>query len=330
MVCSGACLACALGDVLGDVRGYGFVVRAVAIGAQGTGIDLGAPAEGELADGGTVGGADHDAVRGRSYGVVQPINGAPSRGFVVRSGRAVEAYDRVDVDGGALLVLGDPGEGQPRVIWEAGLRQAGRRGEVTADADDEAVPQLSRVRVPEDMCRVVVAVGAEGLTDEAVSGCMDRAAADGATVFTGTAVAAGPAAVPGPVHGAEGRGRQSDKEARPFADRRWDCLASQEARADEMEGVSRMEAGAGGADGRAAVAAADGESFAGLPTGVVVVQDLARERVSRGRRAGEVDGVGASAGRGDLPQPSGELRILGESYGVAVCFGELTQARRAI
>ncbi|GGN66502.1 hypothetical protein GCM10011579_038020 [Streptomyces albiflavescens] len=58
---------------------------------------------------------------GCSRGVGESLGCAPGRGFAVRSSRAVETNDRVHVDGGALLVFGDAGEGQPRVVWEAGL-----------------------------------------------------------------------------------------------------------------------------------------------------------------------------------------------------------------
>jgi hypothetical protein len=97
-----------------------------------------------------------------------------------------------------------------------------------------------------------------------------------------------------------------------------------------VEGVSGVEAGAGGADGCAAVAAADEEAFAGLIAGVVVVEDFAGGGVQGGGGAGEVNGVGAAAGGGDLFQPAGELGILGETDGVAVGFGESAQARRAV
>ncbi|WP_326786693.1 hypothetical protein [Streptomyces sp. NBC_00151] len=40
--------------------------------------------------------------------------------------------------------------------------------------------------------------------------------------------------------------------------------------------------------------------------------------------------MGAPAGGRDLVEPAGELGILGDAYGVSVCFGELTQARRAV
>lgn len=43
-----------------------------------------------------------------------------------------------------------------------------------------------------------------------------------------------------------------------------------------------------------------------------------------------MDGVGTAAGCGYLLQPAGELRVLGDTDGIAVCFGELTQARRAV
>jgi hypothetical protein len=159
---------------------------------------------------------------------------------------------------------------------------------------------------------------------------MESAAAEGAAVFAGSAVAAGTAAVPGAVDWAEGRGGEGDEESGPVADCVGDVLAAKQARADEVEGVACVEAGAGGADGCASVAAADGEAFAGFGAGVVVVEDLAGRAVQGGGRAGEVDGVGAAAGCGDLLQPARELGVLGDAECVAVCFGELAQARRAV
>ncbi len=159
---------------------------------------------------------------------------------------------------------------------------------------------------------------------------MDGGAAEGTAVFARAAVAARAAALLGAVHGAEGRGGEGDEEPRPVADRGGDVLAADQACADEVESVARVESGAGGADGRAPVAAADREAFAGFGAGVVVVEDLAGFRVQGGGGAGEVDGVGAAARGGDLLQPARELRVLSDADCVAVCFGKLTQARRAV
>lgn len=43
-----------------------------------------------------------------------------------------------------------------------------------------------------------------------------------------------------------------------------------------------------------------------------------------------MDWVGAAAGGAYLVEPAGELGILGKAYRVAVCLGELTQARRTV
>ncbi|GGN89617.1 hypothetical protein GCM10011579_084690 [Streptomyces albiflavescens] len=91
-----------------------------------------------------------------------------------------------------------------------------------------------------------------------------------------------------------------------------------------------MESGAGRADGCAPVAAAYEEPFVGFAAGVVVLEDLAGSRVMRGGRAGEVDRASTASRGDDLVEPTGELRILGDADCVAVCFGELTQARRAV
>ena len=144
------------------------------------------------------------------------------------------------------------------------------------------------------------------------------------------AVAAGTAQLSGTVHRAEGRCGQGDEEPGMVAYRVGDVLAAEETRADEVVGVSGVETGAGRADGCAPVAAAHQEAFAGFGAGVVVAEDLAGCCVESGGGAGEMDRVGAAAGCGDLFQQASDARILGEADGIAVCFGELTQARRTV
>lgn len=234
------------------------------------------------------------------------------------------------VDGRPLLVLGDAGEGQPGVPGESGLYEADRGGQAPPDVDDEPVPELGRVCVPQHVARVVVAVGTQRLADQGIRHVVDGPAAERASVVALGPVAAGAAALPGTVHGPEGRGGQGDEEPGAVSDRCRDVLAAEEARADEMEGIPGVEARARCADGRASVAAADEEPFAGFGAGVVVLDDLAGCAVQGGGRAGEVDGVGAASDCGDLLQPAGELGILGDADRVSVCFGELAQARRAV
>jgi hypothetical protein len=62
----------------------------------------------------------------------------------------------------------------------------------------------------------------------------------------------------------------------------------------------------------------------------VVAEDFAGCAVQDGGGAGEVDGAGAATGGSHLLQQAGEFGILGEADCVAVCFGQLTQARRAV
>lgn len=310
---AGAGFTGSFGDVLGDVRGYGVVIRAVAICVQWPGVDLVTPAQDQPTHGGGVGCVDVDASGGGAYGVGEEVCGGPGWRLVVGSGRTVEAYDGMDVDGRPLLVLGDAGEGEPGMLGEARLYEASRGGEAPPDVDDESVPQLGCVRVPEDVAGVVVALGTQRLAGDRHVRGMDGSAAERTAVLAGAAAAARSADFPSPVDDSEGRGSQSDEEPRPVADRRGNVLAAEETRADEMEGVPGMEAGAGRADGCAAVAAADEEAFAGFVASVVVAEDLAGRAVEGGGGAGEVDGVSAAAGGGDLLQPAGELGVLGEA-----------------
>nr|WP_281154248.1 hypothetical protein [Streptomyces sp. HYC2] len=187
------------------------------------------------------------------------------------------------------------------MFGEVGLYEASGGGETPPDVDDEPVPQLGGVCVPQHVGGVVVAVGAEWLPDSRSVRRMAGSAAEGTAVFTGSAVATGAAQLPGSMDGAEGRRGEGDEEAGAVADGGGDVLAAEEAGADEVVGVSGVEAGAGRADGCAAVAAADEEAFAGLVAGVVVAEDLAGRTVEGGGGAGQVDGMGTAAGGGDLP-----------------------------
>lgn len=184
--------------------------------------------------------------------------------------------------------------------------------------------------MPQDVGGVVVAVGAERLADSGRVRGVGSTATEGTSVFARSTIAPRSALLSGTVDGPEGRGGQRDEEPGALADGRGDVLAAEEAGADEVVSVSGVEAGAARADGCAAVAAADEEAFAGFVAGVVVVEDLAGCAVQGGGGAGEVDGVGAAAGCGDLLQQAGKLGILGEEDGVSVCFGKLAQARRAV
>jgi hypothetical protein len=176
------------------------------------------------------------------------------------------------------------------------------------------------VRVPQHVARVVVALGAQRSSDGGIVRAVHGAAAKGAAVFAHPTVAAAPALLSGPVHGAEGRGGQGHEEPRAVPDRGWDVLAAEEACANEVKGVARMEAGACRADGCAAVAAADEEAFTWFVPGVVVVENFPRCGVQGRSRAGQVDGVCAATGSGDLVQPARELRVLGETNCVTVRF----------
>lgn len=107
------------GDVLGDVRGNGIVIRTAAIGVQRPGIDLVTPAQEQLTHGKGVGCVDVDASGRGAYGMTKDVCGGPGRGFVVGSGRSVEADHGMNVDGRPLLILGDASEGEPGMLSEA-------------------------------------------------------------------------------------------------------------------------------------------------------------------------------------------------------------------
>lgn len=96
--------------------------------------------------------------------------------------------------------------------------------------------------MPENMGRVVVAVGAEGLADDGSLRVMDRSAAERTAVPADTPAPSRMAAVvSGTVDRAEGRRGQRDEEPGPMADGGGNALAADQARADEVVGVSSME-----------------------------------------------------------------------------------------
>lgn len=93
---------------------------------------------------------------------------------------------------------------------------------------------------------------------------------------------------------------EGDEQPGVLPDTGRDVLAAHEAGAHQVVGIPGMESGAGCADGGAAVAAAHGEAFVRLHGGVVVMEHLSGAGVPGGGGAGQVDGVGAVAGGGDL------------------------------
>ncbi|KUN33883.1 hypothetical protein AQJ30_32050 [Streptomyces longwoodensis] len=73
-------------------------------------------------------------------GVREQFGRGPGRGWGVAAFRAVEADDRVEMDGAPLLVLGDLGEGDPGVVPECPLGEAGSLGDLPAEVDREPSP----------------------------------------------------------------------------------------------------------------------------------------------------------------------------------------------
>lgn len=87
------------------------MVRTSSLAAEREGV--GAAVEGRA--------VDSDLGGGRLDGVGEEFGGGPGRGWGVAAVGAVEADDGVEVDGAALLVFGDLGEGDAGVVAEAAL-----------------------------------------------------------------------------------------------------------------------------------------------------------------------------------------------------------------
>ncbi|CAM5249382.1 hypothetical protein STANM309S_05338 [Streptomyces tanashiensis] len=230
------------GGVLGDVGGDGLFgdVGAVAEGFDGADVELGAPAE--AAGGLVASGGDGDGrVRvggGGTDGVGEALGGGPRRRWRVRTVRAVDADGGVEMNGTPLLELGDLPVRDPGDRLQLPLREAGRGGDLPAEAVREPLPELPGVVVEEDGGGVVVRVGVE------------RRAEGGVVFGVAGAAAAGPGAG-AVVDRAEGRGGEGEEDAGVIADGGGDApgAVSGEAGADEVVRVTRVGPGAGGAAG---------------------------------------------------------------------------------
>jgi hypothetical protein len=144
---------------------------------------------------------------------------------------------------GTALILGDLGERQPRVISEVGLGDSGGSGEVAADGPGEAVPELPRVRVPEDVSNVVIAGHAQRLSYERSTVLVDDRAAEGDAVCTCVVGTARTARLPvgRAVNPTERGSREGDEKPRPVPYIGRDRLAPEQPRLDEVERIARVE-----------------------------------------------------------------------------------------
>ncbi len=239
------------GGVLGDVGGDGLFgeVFAVAERADGLHVELRAPPQRPpLRDPGFRNGRHNhfDPGGGGADRVVEKVVGGPGRGRGVGAFGSVEADDRVEVDGSALLVLGDLPEGHLGLFAGGFLGESGSLGDFAAEVDREVAPEVGGVVVPQHRPRVVVGVRVERCAEFR-----------GVLAVPGSAAAG---AVAGPVvDRAERGGRQGGEDPGVIPDRGRGAFVgvAGESGADEVVGVSGVGPGAGGAAGGAAVAAGD-------------------------------------------------------------------------
>jgi hypothetical protein len=85
----------------------------------------------------------------------------------------------VEVDGTPLLVLGNLREGDPGMVPERPLREAGAFGDLPAEIDRKAPPQGPGMRIPQNGRFIVVRVRVEGRTQDGVALVVPEAAAAG-------------------------------------------------------------------------------------------------------------------------------------------------------
>jgi hypothetical protein len=211
----------------------------------------------------------------------------------------------MEVDGAALLILGDLGEGHACVVAEPTLGEACALGDLPAQVGGETTPEGTGVGVPEDGGFVVVGVrvewGAESLVVLVVVGAAAAGAAVGAAV----------------VDRAEAGGGEGGEDAGVGGYVFGGALAAAQAGGDQVEGVAAVDLGAGRAAGGAAVVAADEELAGRERRRAEVVEDgadLAGRGVDVvfGAVAVEADGVGAAAEAGELAEDTREGALRGQ------------------
>src|SRR5262249_41436233 len=83
-------------------------------------------------------------------------------------GGAVEPDDGVEVDDAAPLVFSDLGEGDAELGGKRFVGEPGLAGKGAAQGDGESAPQFGRGGVEQDRAGVVVAIGAQWLSEAGI------------------------------------------------------------------------------------------------------------------------------------------------------------------
>ena len=220
----------------------------------------------------------------------------------------------MEVDRAAGLVFGGFAVGDADTVGESPV--AGELVEVAFDGLFGAAPQFAGVVVPHHGGGVVVAVRADRLPKPGIIAAVAGEAGQLAAVRAGLGVAAGVAGLrfagavgfagagvpphgPG-VDGAEGRGGEGREHGRVSRDVFGNAFAADQPGAEELEGVTAVDLGAGRAGGGATVAAGFVDHAVRQGRGGGGGEDFAGGGVDAVDLAAEADGVGASGGGPDV------------------------------
>jgi hypothetical protein len=273
-----------------------------------------------------------DLADGGAHGVLEHVDGEPGVGraqlvAAVVGHRAVEPDERVHVHQAALVVLADVRVRRRDAPLGLGLGEAGVAGDVAAQVDRRAPPQLADRVVPDHGAVVVVAVQAQRLAEARVVLVVQLAARQRHAVRADRRVAPGAAvarlavrAVPLRVHRAEARCRQRDEHHRMLRDRFGDALAAAQAGDQQLVGVPAIGLGARRTDRGAPVAARLPEHAVGLGVG--------REHAPAPGRVLDVD-VALEAHRPRAVARRAQLRLKAREVRPAGAARELAQQLRA-
>src|SRR5262249_58454081 len=159
--------ACALGrfdGVLVDI-GSGLAVGQFSSGGDGAGVDFPAPRQRASGQAGDSRDLQVDGPGCLVDGGGEQVNSGPGGRSGGGSGRAVKPDDGVEVDDAAPLVFSHLGEGDADLGGKRVTGQPGLSGDGPAQGDGEPSPYFRRGGVEQDGTGVVVAIGAQRLSE---------------------------------------------------------------------------------------------------------------------------------------------------------------------
>ncbi len=179
LICA-ADLANALGYVFRDVRCHRAICDCglTSPGENGTHVGFSAPPDGMLAQLHGVGSMGLSRLYSAPHNLRQQPRGSPCGRWRMRPVRTVDPDYSVHVDRTALLEFCDFRKGEPQMCVQISLGYGLSGSEATPDQNAGPIPEFTGRSVPENVCCIVVAGQANGLTNSPIRVVMTSAAAN--------------------------------------------------------------------------------------------------------------------------------------------------------